>query len=86
MLVDEARLASSIDHPNVVRVRELGFDSGVPFIVMDYVEGASLAEVRRELSSIGRALDVRVAVRIVLDALAGLHADPSREQFPNIGE
>jgi eukaryotic-like serine/threonine-protein kinase len=74
MLVDEARLASSIDHPNVVRVRELGFDSGVPFIVMDYVEGASLAEVRRELSSIGRALDVRVAVRIVLDALAGLHA------------
>jgi serine/threonine-protein kinase len=41
---------------------------------MDYVEGASLAELRRELSSIGRALDVRVAVRIVLDALAGLHA------------
>jgi hypothetical protein len=74
MLVDEARLASSIDHPNVVKVRELGFDGGIPFIVMDYVEGASLAELRRELSSIGRALDVRVAVRIVLDALAGLHA------------
>jgi eukaryotic-like serine/threonine-protein kinase len=74
MLVDEARLASSINHPNVVRVRELGFDNGVPFIVMDYVEGASLAELRRELSSIGRALDARVAVRIVLDALAGLHA------------
>jgi serine/threonine-protein kinase len=74
MLVDEARLASSIDHPNVVRVRELGFDGGVPFIVMDYVEGASLAELRRELSSIGRTLDVRVAVRIVLDALSGLHA------------
>jgi serine/threonine-protein kinase len=74
MLVDEARLASSIDHPNVVRVRELGFDGGVPFIVMDYIEGASIAELRRELSSIGRALDARVAVRIVLDALSGLHA------------
>jgi serine/threonine-protein kinase len=74
MLVDEARLASAIDHPNVVKVRELGFDAGIPFIVMDYVEGASLAEVRRELSAMGRALDVRVAVRIVLDALAGLHA------------
>lgn len=74
MLVDEARLASSINHPHVVRVRELGFDNGVPFIVMDYIEGASLAELRRELSSIGRALDVRVAVRIVLDALSGLHA------------
>jgi hypothetical protein len=74
MLVDEARLASSIDHPNVVRVRELGFDGGMPFIVMDYVEGTSLAELRRELSAIGRAIDVRVAVRIALDALAGLHA------------
>jgi serine/threonine-protein kinase len=74
MLVDEARLASAIDHPNVVKVRELGFDAGMPFIVMDYVEGASLAELRRELSAIGRAIDVRVAVRMVLDTLAGLHA------------
>lgn len=74
MLVDEARLASAIDHPNVVKVRELGFDGGMPFIVMDYVEGTSLAELRRELSAIGRAIDVRVAVRIVLDALAGLQA------------
>ena len=74
MLVDEARLASAIEHPNVVKVRELGFDGGMPFIVMDYVEGASLAELRRELSAIGRTVDVRVAVRIALDALAGLHA------------
>ena len=74
MLVDEARLASAIDHPNVVKVRELGFDGGMPFIVMDYVEGTSLAELRRELSSIGRAIDVRVAVRIIVDALLGLHA------------
>ncbi len=50
MLVDEARLASAIEHPNVVKVRELGFDGGEPFIVMDYVEGTSLAELRRELS------------------------------------
>jgi serine/threonine-protein kinase len=74
MLVDEARLASAIEHPNVVKVRELGFDGGMPFIVMDYVEGTSLAELRRELSAIGRAIDVRVAVRIVLDALGGLSA------------
>ncbi|HLK36349.1 MAG TPA: serine/threonine-protein kinase [Polyangiaceae bacterium] len=74
MLVDEARLASAIHHPNVVKVRELGFESGMPFIVMDYVEGSSLAELRRELGGMGRAIDVRIAVRIVLDALAGLQA------------
>jgi serine/threonine-protein kinase len=74
MLVDEARLASAIRHPNVVQVRELGFDGGVPFIVMDYVEGASLAELRRELAREGRAIDTRVAVRVALDMLEGLAA------------
>jgi serine/threonine-protein kinase len=74
MLVDEARLASSIRHPNVVRVHELGFDAGMPFIVMDYVEGASVADLRKELSAIGRAVDARIALRIILDALAGLQA------------
>ncbi len=74
MLLDEARLASAIQHENVVRVRELGFDHGEPFIVMDYVEGASLSELRKELAAAGRAVDPKVATRVVLDALAGLHA------------
>ena len=74
MLIDEARLASAISHENVVKVRELGFEGGVPFIVMDYVEGVSLAELRKELATGGRAMDVKVGVRIILDALAGLSA------------
>ncbi|WP_394844657.1 serine/threonine protein kinase [Pendulispora brunnea] len=74
MLLDEARLASAIDHPNVVKVRELGFEQAEPFIVLDYVEGASLSELRKELAVAERAVDTRVAVRVVLDALAGLHA------------
>lgn len=74
MLVDEARLASAIKHDNVVKVKELGFDAGDPFIVMDYVEGAALSDIRSELSTLARALDPRVAVRITLDALAGLQA------------
>jgi serine/threonine-protein kinase len=74
MLVDEARLASSIQNDHVVKVRELGFESGEPFIVMDYVEGASLADVRKELSAVGRAIDPRFAVKMALDVLAGLQA------------
>lgn len=74
MLVDEARLASSITDDHVVKVRELGFDSGEPFIVMDYVEGASLSDIRKELSGLGRAIDPRFALRMTLDALAGLQA------------
>ncbi len=74
MIVDEARLASAIKHPNVVQVRELGFEAGEPFILLDYVEGGSLSDMRKELGSMERALDSNVAVRIALDALAGLHA------------
>jgi serine/threonine-protein kinase len=74
MLVDEARLASRIQHPNVVRVRELSFEGGEPFIVLDYVEGPSLSDLRKELSAHELVLSSRVALRIVLDALAGLAA------------
>jgi serine/threonine protein kinase len=74
MLLDEARLASAIQHDHVVKVRELGFHAGEPFIVMDYVEGASLSELRKALAAAERAVETRVAVRVVLDALAGLHA------------
>ncbi len=74
MLVDEARLASAIRHDNVVRVHELGFEAGAPYIVMDYVEGASLADLTFALLDAGRAFDVRMALRISLDTLAGLHA------------
>ncbi len=74
MLIDEARLASAIHHENVVKVRELGFEGGEPFVVMDYVEGASLSELRKELAAAERAVDTKVAVKVILDALAGLHA------------
>lgn len=42
--VREARLASRLSHPNVVRVYDAGDEDGRPFIVMEYVAGASLAE------------------------------------------
>ena len=74
MLIDEARLCSAIHHENVVKVHELGFEGGEPFVVMDYVEGASLSELRKELAAAERAVDTKVAVKVILDALAGLHA------------
>lgn len=74
MLLDEARLAAAIHHRNVVRVSELGFEGELPFIVMEYVEGSSLVELRRALAEANRALDVPVALRILIDALSGLEA------------
>ena len=58
-------------HPNVVSVVDSGVFGARPYLVMDYVEGTSL----RELMSVrGRALPQRIAISIILDALAGLDA------------
>jgi serine/threonine protein kinase len=71
MLLKEARIASRIDHPNIVSVVDVGSHEGQPYLVMDYVTGCSLADLLRATSS--RATTA-AAVSIILDTLAGLHA------------
>jgi len=44
----EARLAQSLDHPNIVRVLDYGVEDGRHFLVMDYVEGKTVAQIIRE--------------------------------------
>jgi len=43
----ESRLAARLSHPNVVTVFDAGEDAGRPFIVMEYVEGETLADALR---------------------------------------
>lgn len=68
----EAQLASSLEHPNICTIYELGEADGVHFIVMQYVEGQNI----RQLVS-GHPLELETALRIgvqVADALANAHA------------
>jgi serine/threonine protein kinase len=41
----EARLAAALSHPNLVAVYDVGDEDGLPYIVMEYVEGETLAAV-----------------------------------------
>jgi len=64
----EGRLAARLTHPNVVGVFDAGEQGGRPYIVMEHVDGETLADVVRRR---GR-LDPAEAVRIALQACAGL--------------
>ena len=74
MLLDEARIASNIQHPNVAQILDLGEQQDVLFIVMERVDGDSLAKIRKLLAKLGANLPVGIALRILADACAGLHA------------
>jgi serine/threonine-protein kinase len=71
----EARAASSLNHPNIVTIHEIGETSGVPYIVMELVEGRTLRDVVLGLE--GRPLATRRLLEIgaqTADGLAKAHA------------
>jgi serine/threonine protein kinase len=74
MFLDEARITSGIQHPNVAQILDLGDQADVLFIVMEWVDGDSLAKIRRLLAKREVKLPVGVVLRVLADACAGLHA------------
>ncbi len=74
MFLDEGRIAARIQHPNVVRIEELGEHQGLYYLVMEYVHGAALSELLGGLAGMERRLTPEAAVALVADAAAGLHA------------
>ena len=73
-LLQEARLAARINHPNVVEIHELGTDGARPFIAMEYVPGVQLRELSRTLKKQEQPCPVGVAVGMLMQACAGAHA------------
>lgn len=82
MFVNEARVASFIQHPNCCQTIELGEDGDILYMAMEWITGDSLA---RALKVSGKAvpMDPRIIARVVADACAGLHA--AHQQTDEIG-
>jgi serine/threonine-protein kinase len=73
MFLDEARLAASLTHPNIVQISDLGFADGCYFICMEYLAGEDLATVLRTAKRRGEHAPVNVLLRVFTEAGVGLH-------------
>ena len=69
---NEAKIAGRCVHPNIVGIYDYALHEGNPFLVMEYVEGASLNQVYRRGIQARTADVVRIALQ-VLDALGYAH-------------
>lgn len=74
MFLDEARLASKLDHPNLCTVFDFGEDRGTWFIAMEYLHGETFGVVARTGWSTRRPPPYEMVARILADAARGLHA------------
>jgi eukaryotic-like serine/threonine-protein kinase len=64
----EAKAAAGLDHPNIVKVHDVGSSDGVPYLAMELIEGRKLATLTRK----GRLLPLRQALDIAVQIAEGL--------------
>jgi serine/threonine-protein kinase len=68
----ESRLAASLSHPRLVQIFDFGEESGRPFLVMELVDGPTLADLLRRPAAL--AAEPRELAVDLLEALAHVHA------------
>jgi Protein kinase domain len=73
MFLDEARLAASLSHPNIVQISDLGFADGCYYICMEYLPGEDFAAVLRVLRRRNSHVPLHITLRVIADAATGLH-------------
>ncbi|MDP3502361.1 MAG: protein kinase [Myxococcales bacterium] len=73
MFLQEARIASRFNHPNIAQIYDLGENAGTFFIAMEFIHGEDLGRVMRRAWSTGQWVARPLAIRIVADSAAGLY-------------
>jgi len=71
---DEARIAALMNHNNVVRVEDFGEVDGIPFLVMEFIDGEDLVVLAERAQAQSVKLPMRLVLQIGSDIARGLHA------------
>jgi serine/threonine protein kinase len=82
MLLDEARLAVRLKHPNIVTTYDLGKEKEQYYLVMELVEGIDLFRLEQRSTDLHLSIPVPIAAYVAREVARGLHfahelADPS---------
>jgi serine/threonine protein kinase len=72
LFLNEARLSARFNHRNVVQIYEAGVFDNCRLLVMEYLEGRSLADLRNAARKTGRPAPSNLHLSIILEALSGL--------------
>jgi eukaryotic-like serine/threonine-protein kinase len=84
--LDEARIQSQLHHPGVAQILEAATDaSGKPYVVVEYVEGRNLSDVRGRAATLGVRIEWPEALAFAInvgDALAHVHERTDAEGRP----
>jgi serine/threonine-protein kinase len=78
MFLSEARLSARLNHPNIVQVYEVTERDNSPIIVMEYLEGKPLSDMRAERNG---AVPLAIQLRVLADGLLGLHYSHELKDF-----
>lgn len=83
-VIDEARKAALLSHPNIVSIFDVLDHDDELLIVMEYLPGGTLQERLRKVSHVGKWVDPPEAFRLIAGILQGLHAAHSSDRGPII--
>ena len=78
--LDEARVAATLNHPNIVAIFDVGDWQGTYYIAMEYIAGEDLSKLWYAAAKAGIGLPFQVSVRIIMEAALGLdHAHRAKD-------
>lgn len=73
MLVDEAKIAAELSHPNIVQIYDLGRKDNYYFIAMEYVLGKDLREIQTRLRERDKWFSEEIAIFLTIKILEALN-------------
>ncbi len=73
MLVDEAKIAAELSHPNIVQIYDLGRKDNYYFIAMEYVLGKDLREIQTRLRERDAWFPEEIAIYLTIKILEALN-------------